>query len=52
MASTLPLNLTADMAATYWNNVETYWIIPAGMIALYFYGMFHLDSLTLIPDSH
>jgi len=38
------------MAATYWNIVETYWIIPAGMIALYFYGMFHFNSLTYILD--
>lgn len=50
MSSTLSLYLTAEMAATYWNKVETYWIIPAGMIALYFYGMFHFNSLTYILD--
>jgi hypothetical protein len=27
-----------------WEIVHIYWIIPAGMIALYFYGMFHFNT--------
>jgi hypothetical protein len=27
-----------------WEQIQIYWIIPAGMIALYFYGRFHFNS--------
>jgi hypothetical protein len=30
--------------AELWEFVNIYWIIPAGMIALYFYGMFHFNT--------
>jgi hypothetical protein len=26
------------------SSLQTYWIVPAGMVALYFYGMFHFNS--------
>jgi hypothetical protein len=26
------------------SSLQMYWIVPAGMIALYFYGMFHFNS--------
>src|SRR5262245_48677569 len=37
-------------AETLWNSLElfeclqTYWIVPAGMLALYFYGQYHFNS--------
>jgi hypothetical protein len=33
-----------------WHNVQAYWVIPGGMIALYFYGIFHFNSPTYILD--
>ena len=34
-------NLTAAQITSF---VSTYWIIPAGMLALYFYGAFHFNT--------
>jgi hypothetical protein len=37
--------------AQLWEQVQIYWIIPAGMIALYFYGRFHFNTPEYSIDS-
>jgi hypothetical protein len=42
LSSVSPADLLAD--------AQIYWIVPAGMLALYFYGQFHFNSLEYAID--
>jgi len=42
LSSVSPAELLAE--------VQIYWIVPAGMLALYFYGQFHFNSLEYAID--
>jgi hypothetical protein len=42
--------LSDPLLAQIWDNVTIYWIIPAGMLALYFYGKFHFNTPEYLLD--